>query len=433
MERKDYKKYNETVYRKTLDNGLKVILIPKKDFYKTFITFGTSYGGADLSFIPNGKINKVIQPAGIAHFLEHILFKMPDGSDAFFKLDSLGVNSNAFTSYDKTVYLIKGTENIIEALEYLLDFVQTPYFTNKIIENEQGIIKEEINMYLDDVNSKLYNKLLANTYKNNYLKEDVIGSVESINKITKNDLYTAYNTFYHPSNMSLIVTGNFDAEEFLKIIENNQAKKSFLKIDKIKRFKPYEPKKVVIKDDSEKTNISTPLVGLSVKFSENNNLKDQYIKAIKLEMLLDYYFSNSGEIYELLLKEELIDGSFSYYLNFYNNSLSCHFKSYTNKPKELISFLRKSLVNLKRRKLKNDRFEMIKRSSYGSFIKNLNSVEEINFNYLELVSYNLELFDIPKIIDEITSNDIISLKQEITSDVISSYTMYPKKSKSLEI
>lgn len=423
MEFKYYKKYNEAVYKKTLNNGLKVILIPKKDFHKTFITFGVTYGGADLSFIPTGKKNKVIQPAGIAHFLEHLLFKMPDGSDAFFKLNSLGVNSNAFTSFDKTVYLINGTENIAESLEYLLDFVQTPYFTDQTIKNERDIIKEEIKMYLDDVNSKLYNKLLTNTYKNNYLKEGVLGSVESINKIAKNDLYTAYDTFYHPANMSLIITGNFEKEKYLKIIEDNQAKKDYKKRENIKRIKPYEPKKVVIKDSLEKVNITTPLVGVGIKFSENENLKEQYIKQIKLGLLFDYYFSNSGEIYETLLKEELIDGSFSYY----NDSLSVHFNSYTNKPKEFINFLRKVLINLKRRKFQPERFNMIKRSTYGSFIKSLNSVEGINLSYLETMSYEIELFNLPKIITDITLSDVFSLTKEINSDVITSYTLFPKK------
>lgn len=429
MEHKYYKEYNENVYKKTLENGLEVVLVPKKDYYKTFIVFATEYGAMDLSFVPIGKKNKITQPAGIAHFLEHTLFKMPDGSDAFEKLDSLGVNSNAFTSFDKTAYLISGTENIKEGLNYLLDFVQTPYFTDNIVKNEQGIITEEINMYLDDSNSRLYNKLLENTYKNKYLKEEILGSVESINKITKNDLYIAYNTFYHPANMRLIITGNFDEKEFINIISDNQAKKNFPKAEEIKRHIPYEPKKVFIKESVEELNVSAPIVGISVKFNDNLSLIEQYIDAIKLGMLLDYYFSNSGEIYEKLIKEELINSSFSYYLNLYKESLSFQITSNTKKPEELIAFLRKTLVNLKRRKTSSNRFEMIKRSTYGSFIRNLNRVESINYSYLEIIPYQIDLFSVPKIIKEITKDDVFSLTKQITSDKITTHTIYPKKFK----
>lgn len=428
MNYKYYQDFNEHVYTKTLDNGLKVVLIPKPDFYKTFVTFTTNYGSDDLSFIPIGKNRKVNQPAGIAHFLEHKLFKMPDGTDAFEKLSSMGVIANAFTSNDKTSYLFSGTENIKESLEYLLDFVQEPYFTEKNVEKERGIIIEEINMYLDNPSSTLYRKLFENTYKNNPLKTDIIGTIESVNRITVNDLYTAYNTFYHPSNMTLIVVGNFNVEEIMSLIEDNQNKKDYKNQKPIKRFIPYEPAKVFKKTGQEIANISTPLVGISVKLSPEDNLKDQFKKWSITQMLLDYYFSNSGIIYEELLNKELINNSFSANASLSSHANSFQLVTYSNKPEEFIEFVSKALINLKRRKISEERFQMLKRSYYGSFIRTLNSVEGLNYYYMLTVPFDLDVFFLPDLINEIKLSDLITVSNEIKSDFITNYTLYPKKS-----
>ena len=186
-----YQKYHENIYFKELDNGLKVYLIPKNDFNKTFVTFTTNYGSFDQSFIPLGSKRRTNQPAGIAHFLEHKLFAMPDGSDAFEKLSSFGVRANAFTSYDKTSYLFSGTENIHEALIYLLDFVQTPYFTEASVKKEQGIIAEEYQMYQDFPEQRLYFGLLKNMYQKHPINTEILGTIESIYQITAHKLYQA--------------------------------------------------------------------------------------------------------------------------------------------------------------------------------------------------------------------------------------------------
>lgn len=428
MKHKYYEDLNEHVYTKTLDNGLKVVLIPKPDFYKTFVTFTTNYGSDDLSFIPLGKERKVNQPAGIAHFLEHKLFKMPDGTDAFEKLSNMGVIANAFTSDDKTSYLFSGTENIKESLEYLLDFVQEPYFTKRNVEKERGIIIEEINMYLDNPSSTLYRKLSENTYKNNPLRIDIIGTIESVNKITVNDLYTAYNTFYHPSNMNLIAVGNFDVNEMITLIEANQTKKGYKSQKPIERFLPYEPAKVFKKTGQETANVTIPYVGVSVKLPPKDNLKDQFKNWYVTQMLLDYYFSNSGVIYEELLNKELINNSFDV-----NSSLSSHASSlqlvtYSNKPEEFIDVVSKALINLKRRKITNERFQMLKRSYYGSFIRALSSIEGLNYYYMLAVPFELDIISIPNLINEIELNDLVRVAQEIKSDFITNYTLYPKKS-----
>ena len=146
-------------------------------------------------------------------------------------------------------------------------------------------------------------------------------------------------------------------------------------------------------------------------------------------MLLEYYFSNSGEIYEKLLDQELINRSFSYYINLHKSYLSFHIAGYTRKPEVLLNTLQTTLKNLKRRKANEERFKMIKRMNQGAFIKSINSVEGITYGYLDIATYGIDLFEYPKIINDVKLEDVFSLTAEINSDVITTYTINPKKSK----
>ena len=224
MHKRVYKQFNETLYSETLTNGLRVNILPKKGFHKTYSTFLTNFGSIDRTFIPLGQSDYVTQPAGIAHFLEHKMFDKK-GYDAFDLFGKYGADSNAFTSFTKTSYLFSATQNIHENLDILLNFVQEPYFTKESVAKEKGIIGQEIQMYDDDPDWKLYMGILGNLYPHHPVHLDIAGTVASIAEITVDDLYTAYQTFYHPANMDLFVVGNIDPEETLTWIKENQAKK----------------------------------------------------------------------------------------------------------------------------------------------------------------------------------------------------------------
>lgn len=427
MKHKYYKDLNENVYFKTLDNGLKVYLIPKPDFFKTVVTFTTNYGSMDLSFIPLNRTRRVNQPEGIAHFLEHKLFAMPDGSDAFEKLSSLGVVANAFTSIDKTAYLFSGTENIKEALIYLLDYVQMPYFTNSNVKKEQGIIEEEIFMNFDSPERIIFNTLMEQTYKNHPIKYHVLGTKESIYKITKTDLYNAYNTFYHPSNMHLIIAGNFDVDEIIKIVEDNQNSKDYKKINPVKSIIPFEPLKVVKTHDESEANVTLPLVGLNVKLKSSSKVREQYKKIFVIEILLNLYFSKGSSLYTNLLKKGLINNSFDMGSIVSTTSTAMQVSSYTNDPEEFLKVIKRTLIGLKRRNIDEELFEVEKRSLYGLYIRSLNSVGGINRSYINSLAFDVDLFDVPELINEITINDLEELAKEIKSEYITSHILRGKK------
>ena len=213
--KKDYKSVGESLYSGELENGLKIYVVPKKDFYSSYAVFGTHYGGAMRRFEINGEI--VDTPAGVAHFLEHKMFDMPDGSNALTTLSENGADPNAFTSTDLTCYHFSCTENFEDNLRLLLRFVSTPYYTPETVQKEQGIIGQEIQMGDDSPGRQVYYDLLSILYEHHPIRDAVVGTVESISEITDQTLYNCHSVFYAPSNMVLCVEGDVDPERVFAI------------------------------------------------------------------------------------------------------------------------------------------------------------------------------------------------------------------------
>ena len=170
----------EEVYYEKLDNGLDIYFMPKKGFTKKFAVLATNYGSNELEFIPINGTEKIRVNEGIAHFLEHKMFEQPGGGNAFDKFSKLGAKANAYTNFTMTAYLFSCTDNFYENLEHLIDYVQTPYFTEENVEKEKGIIEQEIKMNNDDADWNVYFNCLKEMYVNYPVRIDIAGTVESI-------------------------------------------------------------------------------------------------------------------------------------------------------------------------------------------------------------------------------------------------------------
>jgi predicted Zn-dependent peptidase len=426
MEKVYYAHLNETVYQHTLANGLQVYMIPKNDFHKLFATFTTHYGSFDQSFISPKTGKKVNQPEGIAHFLEHKMFSMPDKTDAFETLSKFGVNANAYTNFDRTSYLFSGTKNIEAALNYLLDFVQTPYFTVKSVKKEQGIIAEELRMYADYPNQRLFYGLLQNLYQKHPIHVEIGGTVESIHKITAKKLYDAYETFYHPSNMEVVLVGHFDPEVMVQLIEDNQSKKGYVKQAPIKRFMPKEPKNIRVSHDEIEMPVVMPKLALGVKLTPASG-KEALKKDIALAILMDMYFSNSTKNYQQLLQSRLINESFEYTSIEEENAFTMAFFGDTVDPSLLKTRLTKMILALKRQKHDPVVFERHKKSTLGSFVMSLNSLESISMGFTNYLANGVTMFEVPEIIESIDLNDIQAIAKDIQPKRISSFVVMPVK------
>ena len=270
MEKKVLNKLDLDLYTEILDNGFRIFVIPQTNVNNIYVTLSTNYGSIQREFIPYGENDMVKVPDGVAHFLEHKMFEQKDGKDPFEYFGERGADANANTTNFKTTYLFSGSKFLEDNLNFLLDYVYSPYFTDENVEKEKGIIDQEIKMYEDDPYSAIYENMVYNTFVNHPIKIKVIGSHESVASITKEDLYTCYNTFYQPSNMFLVVTGNVKPNYVIDVVKKNMNKKKFGKPEKIVLKKYVEPNEVAVKDETIKMDVNVPKVGIGYKLDISN-------------------------------------------------------------------------------------------------------------------------------------------------------------------
>lgn len=428
MEKIPFEQLQEELYYEKLPNGLDVYILPKKGFNKTYATFTTKYGSVDNHFIPLGSDEFVKVPDGIAHFLEHKLFEKEDG-DVFQQFSRQGASANAFTSFTRTAYLFSSTSDIELNLETLMDFVQEPFFTEKTVEKEKGIIGQEITMYDDNPDWRLYFGLIENLYQNHPVKIDIAGTIESISDITKDMLYECYNTFYHPSNMLLFVVGPVDADKIMNQIKENQAKKPFEDQAEIQR--KFEPE---IKEANEplkilEMNVQTSKCLLGIKALYDNQSGSEMLKnELITNVLLDMLFGKSSANYDKLYNDGLIDDTFSYD---YTQELGFGFAMIggdTSDPETLVTQLKEMFFEAKEKGLTEESLERTKKKKIGGFLRAVNSPEFIANQFTRYAFNEMNLFDIVPTLEKITLEDVNQLASEfISEERFSVCQVIPKK------
>ena len=363
----------EKIYLEQLENGLTIMLVPKNNTNKKYVIWGTHFGSIDNHFImPNSK-EEVYVPDGVAHFLEHKMFEQENGKNSLDVLMSLGVDANAYTTNDHTAYLFETTEHFKEALDELMDYVQHPYFTDENVEKEKGIIAQEIGMYDDDPSWQLYMNALDCMYNANAIKIDIAGTVESISKIDKDVLYKCYNTFYHPSNMVLVVCGNFNPEEMLQEIKNRLVDKT--KQGEIKRIYPKEQEQINKPYKETKMDVSKPIFAIGFKDkvpSDENKVK----KHIAIEILLNMLLGKSSKTYQNLYQEGAILAAPDLDYEFSDNYAHVIISGQSREPQKIKQELLKE-IQKEKEKFDIETFERIKKKVYGNYVVEYNNVADI--------------------------------------------------------
>jgi predicted Zn-dependent peptidase len=407
MERIEFKQLQEELFHEKLENGLEVYILPKKGFNKTYATFTTKYGSIDNHFVPLGGQEYLKVPDGIAHFLEHKLFEKEDG-DVFQQFSRQGASANAFTSFTRTAYLFSSTNNVEQNLETLMDFVQEPYFSEKTVEKEKGIIGQEITMYDDNPDWRLYYGLIQNLYRNHPVSIDIAGTVESISHITKDLLYECYGTFYHPSNMLLFIVGPIEPEATMKQIKANQAKKQFDKVQKIQRKFPDEPVEASRDKQVLPMNVQSSkcLVGVKANRANINGAEMQKYE-LSLNIILDLLFGKSSENYERLYSSGLIDETFSYDYSQEQGFGFAMIGGDTKEPDELANQLQQILLSAQNGAVfTGEGLERAKKKKIGAFLRAVNSPEYIANQFTRYAFNEMNLFDVVPTIEKITLEDI---------------------------
>ena len=364
METIRFDQLDETLYYEKLENGLDVYILPKKGFSKTFVTFTTKYGSVDRSFVPLGEQQAITVPDGIAHFLEHKMFEKEDGH-VLEKFPLIGGSSNAFTSYTHTVYQVSGTEKFYDNLNLLINFVENPYFTDKNVEKEKGIIKQELFMGKDNPYRVFAFEKLKNLFVNLGYGREIVGEEKDIDSITKEDLYKCYNTFYNPGNMCLIIVTNEDEEKVIDFVKEIEDKRKVDIETDIEVKKINEPENVNKEFDVIYQNVSKCELSYSFKLPIN----DYKIPYHKLDLYLYIIFiSNLGKLtgFGLDLKEKnLINGNIGIGTNKYMDYIVPSINVSTDYPEKIIDILDKKIKEFS---LNEEYFNMIKKSMISDFV-----------------------------------------------------------------
>lgn len=415
---------NEQYYSFTHESGLEILLYPMEGFSSSYALFGTKYGSIDSTFKTQHDTEFTTVPEGIAHFLEHKLFESEGGPefDAFNLFAKTGASANAFTSFDKTCYLFSTTENFEESLKILLEFVQSPYFTDKTVEKEQGIIGQEIKMYEDMADNHVFYKMLEMMYEVNPVRINIAGTVESISKIDADLLYKCYNTFYNLNNMVIAITGNFDVDTALKIIESNLKTKEKIVIT---RGEVNEKPEVVSHRYEEKFQVSLPQFCFGYK--EKPVAEKDLVKTnILYNIILDSVVGKSSELYKKLYDEGHINSDFGKDVFCGPNYMTNIFSGESRTSDVVMKRINDALQETKKTGISEEAFTRLKKAAYGHSIVNYNDVEEVAVNLLSSHFLGINGFGILDAISSATLEEVNSLlRSSFNEDYISISVLNP--------
>lgn len=391
------------IYSETLENGLEIYFVPYENKKNYYISYATKFGSDILKF--DYENEEYTPPLGIAHYLEHKMFETPSGEDPFTFFSESGTGSNAMTSYDNTKYICYGTKRFEENLRYLLNFVNEPYFIDENVEKEKGIIAEEIKMYEDLPDYKMEMELRGNIYKNNPRKNDIAGTVDEIKKITKEDLYKCYNSFYTPNNMFVLVVGNFDMKKAEKIIKEELKDKKRIPLPKV--YNPKEPKNIVKKEETIYEEIEVPKVGIGVKIPRSSLKMDDIELDLYLSMLTTILFGSSSEFKERVRIDKLLNDIYTEWESTEEYKVFYIFST-TLRPDSLVKEIEEELDNIS---ISEKSFERIKKVWIANEVKIADDINRMQRNvYYDIIFYNKL---IPNKIDLIKKMNINKLNKLI--------------------
>ncbi|CJD44108.1 zinc-dependent protease [Streptococcus pneumoniae] len=421
FEEKYYPAVKEMVYRTRLANGLTVSLLPKKEFKEVYGSVTVQFGSVDMLVTEvDGDVKEY--PAGIAHFLEHKLFEREDSSDLMSAFTSLGADSNAFTSFTKTSYLFSATDHFLENLDLLDELVTSAHFTEDSILREQDIIQQEREMYQDDPDSCLFFSTLANLYPGTPLATDIVGSEESISQINLTNLQENFTRFYKPVNMSLFLVGNFDVELVQGYFERKERKD--LDVQEVAREKIVL--QAVKQTDSMRMEVSSPKLAIGVRGKREVSEADCYRHHILLKLLFAMMFGWTSDRFQKLYESGKIDASLSLEVEVTSRFHFVMLTMDTKEPVALSHQFRKAIRNFtKDLDITEEHLDIIKREMFGEFFSSMNSLEFIATQY-DAFEHGETIFDLPKILQEITLEDVLDAGHHLIDDGdIVDFTIFP--------
>ena len=396
-----YPRLGDSLYRSRLENGLTVLVVPRPGFTKTLAYFATDFGSVHTEFTLNGEAVQV--PAGIAHFLEHKLFELPD-RDVSAEFAALGANINAFTSYDMTAYYVLATQDFPKCLKLLLEFVSTPYFTDETVEKELGIIDQEIGMHTDSPDSRIFENLMGTMFSQFPIYQPILGTEESIRRITPQLLHTCHRAFYTPANMVLCVVGDVVPEEIETIAR--EVLGTEYKAPAIKTT-PEEISDLCGKPFlRDKMEVAMPTFLLGFKAGPLQRGEDGIRREVIGDLAAEALFGESSELYLKLYGEGLIDGSFGGGFEIADSHAMLVVGGDSDDPEAVRDAILAQAEKLSQTIIPEDAFLRMKRSAMGRRIRDLDSFDSTCFRLCAYALSDFNYFRFPEIYEQIKREDV---------------------------
>ncbi|MBE6933258.1 MAG: insulinase family protein [Ruminococcaceae bacterium] len=417
-----HERLGEVCYEQKLPNGLMLRVIPKPGFARKYAFFATNYGSVHTNFTLNGE--SFTSPEGVAHYLEHKTFDMADGN-AMQIFAQRGASPNAFTSYSMTAYYFDCTEQFEDNLRLLLEFVSIPYYTEESVEKERGIIEQEIRMYEDNAESRVYENLFACLYENHPVRVPIAGTVESIQRITAQTLNDCHRAFYDPSNMMLCVVGDVDPECVLKAAQEILPSQPGCAAEKCygapERLTPARKRSELAME------ISMPTFAVGFKCAPAaygiESMRQEFIGDLASEVLM----GESSELYQRLYEEGLIDADFSCGYESVPGAAMLTAGGDSRDPEAVCSAILEQAKKLPQEGIDEALFERLKKSSLGRRLRDLDSFESICYRQCAYYFEGCDYFTFPEIYADIRSADVLSfLKETVQEGRMAISLIYPK-------
>ena len=420
FQEKYYPAVKETLYQAKLENGLTVSLLPKNDFNEVYGVVTVYVGSVDTEFTARDRKKKTY-PKGIAHFLEHKLFERENSEDIMAAFTKLGADSNAFTSFTNTSYLFSTSDNVAECLDLLDELVTSFNITEESVEREKDIIQQEREMYQDDPDSCLFFKTLANLYPETPLASDIVGTEDSIEDISLENLRDNFDEFYTPVNSQIFLVGNFD----LELMQNYFSQKD---VGGCIVQNPKEPIALnpVKKVESIRMDVASPKLAIGVRTNSDMGHQDCYRYSVLLRALFTMMFGWTSKRFQSLYETGKLDSSLSLEVEINRRFNFLMLTMDTKEPVSISHQFRKAIQNfVTDADISEEHLDLIKSEIYGEFIHSMNSLEFIATQY-QSHSDETTLFDLPKIIQEMTLDDVLEVGHHfIDNSEIVEFTIFP--------
>ena len=422
IKEKYYESVGEQVYFTHLSNGLTIHLIPKEDYYETYGMITTKFGSVDTRILVNGDERQY--PAGIAHFLEHKVFEDEKGQDYLTKFVHLGSESNAFTSFTKTSYLFSTTSKVPENIQLLLEMVSKASFTEKSVSKEREIIQQEIGMYQDSPDYRLFFGALENLYPGTPLADDIAGTRESISDITIDNLRENFDLFYHPSQMHLLVIGNFDVDEVLQVVKEYDLVPPHPSVE-LERF-PVEKNEVRL-NQSCRMEVATPKLAIGIRGNDIIKEEEKFRYKLMLKLLFSMMFGWTSQRFQSLYEAGKIDNSLTLEVEVEELFHFVILTMDTQEPVSLSHQFRSAIKQFEKDPdVNQEHLDTIKSEMFGDFLHGLNSLDYIatQFNPIETGE---NLFDLPKILQSISLQDVVKVGRDFVNACdMTDFIIFPK-------